>query len=116
MRAIKIDATNRTIQEFDLPSQEGEQLAAMQKVVGGYICHAGEINGDDLYVNDEGLLGISVGAPFFEIGLHQPFAGNGLIVGHNDEGDTTPATVSLDEVKRRTSFKVLAFGGTLLPA
>jgi hypothetical protein len=57
-------------------------------------------NGDVIYVDDEGLL-----KPldwFFAIkGGHQPFAGYGLVLGSNDEGESVSARIALQDLKRR---------------
>ena len=57
-------------------------------------------NGDVIYVDDEGLL-----KPldwFFAVkGGHQPFAGCGLVLGSNDDGETVSARIALQELKRR---------------
>jgi hypothetical protein len=57
-------------------------------------------DGDVIYVDDEGLL-----KPldwFFAVkGGHQPFAGCGLVLGSNEEGDTVSAKIPLEELKRR---------------
>jgi hypothetical protein len=57
-------------------------------------------DGDVIYVDDEGLL-----KPldwFFAIkGAHQPFAGCGLVLGSDDEGETVSASITLQELKRR---------------
>jgi hypothetical protein len=57
-------------------------------------------NGDVIYVDDEGLL-----KPldwFFAIkGAHQPFAGCGLVLGSNDEGEAVSAGIALQDLKRR---------------
>ena len=57
-------------------------------------------DGDVIYVDDEGLL-----KPldwFFAVkGGHQPFAGCGLVLGSNDEGETASARIALGELKRR---------------
>jgi hypothetical protein len=57
-------------------------------------------NGDVIYVDDEGLL-----KPldwFFAVkGGHQPFAGCGLVLGSNDDGETVSASIALEELKRR---------------
>jgi hypothetical protein len=55
-----------------------------------------------IYVDEEGLL---KPMDFFFIvrGAHQPFAGRGLLVGCEEEGDVDP-TVSLDFVKQMISF------------
>jgi hypothetical protein len=56
--------------------------------------------GDVIYVDDEGLL-----KPldwFFAIkGGHQPFAGCGLVLGSNDEGETVSARIAAPHLKRR---------------
>jgi hypothetical protein len=57
-------------------------------------------NGDVIYVDDEGLL-----KPldwFFAIkGGHQPFAGCGLVLGSNDDGESVSARIALQDLKRR---------------
>jgi len=57
-------------------------------------------NGDVIYVDDEGLL-----KPldwFFALkGAHQPFAGCGLVLGSNDDGEAVSARIALHELKRR---------------
>jgi hypothetical protein len=57
-------------------------------------------DGDVIYVDDEGLL-----KPldwFFAVkGGHQPFAGCGLVLGSNDEGETVSASIALQDLKRR---------------
>jgi hypothetical protein len=57
-------------------------------------------NGDIIYVDGEGLL-----KPldwFFAVkGSHQPFAGCGLVLGSNEEGESVSAMIALQELKRR---------------
>ena len=57
-------------------------------------------DGDVIYVDDEGLL-----KPldwFFAVkGGHQPFAGCGLVLGSNDEGETISVRIAIEELKRR---------------
>ena len=38
-------------------------------------------------------------------GAHSPFAGPGIIVGHNSAGNTTPAKSTLEEIKRRIKWQ-----------
>ena len=100
MRAIKIDAYNQKITEIEI-----DGLDDMQKVVNGYIEPAFYYpDGSCCMVNEEGLLNQL--DMFFESKYgHQPFAGNGLIVGAVDnEGDTTPCTLTIEEVKKSTKF------------
>ena len=89
MRAIKIDSGLMVLIEIDVNTLED-----MQKAVGGYIETAHHFpNGDTLFVNEDGVNGNSYSDKFIVVqGAHQPFAGDGLIVGRADEnGDTTPA-------------------------
>ena len=57
-------------------------------------------DGDIIYVDDEGLL-----KPldwFFAVkGAHQPFAGCGLVLGSDEDGETVSAKIALQELKRR---------------
>ena len=83
-RVIHIDTKNRKITETEV-----EGLPGMQKLVGGRIECAGQLpNGDEVFVNEEGLFEDK--APFFDIGLHQPFAGNAFVIGPLDSrGNST---------------------------
>jgi len=62
--------------------------------------------GNALFVDDEGLL--KNPEFFFKWdGYHQPLAGNGLILGTDDEGESVSTTLTLEEVKARVTFKRL---------
>ncbi len=78
-KAIFINARLRVAMEMQI-----DGLADMQALVGGRIERATTLpNGDDVYVNEEGLLG----RPefFFDIGAHQPFAGSAIVVREQGE-------------------------------
>ena len=101
-RAIFIDSPRRTISEVEIDS-----LDDMQKLIGGYIEVAfAWPNGDTLYVDEEGLL--KVQDYFFALPGErpdQPFAGNGVIVGREEEGPefiggytTHPPVITIDEL------------------
>lgn len=96
MRAIKIDAKARTVTEIDLP----KGIDAMQAAIGcDCFCFAVSWrNGDTLYVDDEGLLNPCDEFFVIETG-HQPFAGNGLILGSDEEGESVDAKTPLTDVK-----------------
>lgn len=112
MRAIIIDAEKQEIRE---ETCTGNTLEFMQKAVGGLIEPAFVIywktsSGpeDYLYVNEEGLL--SQPKHFFVIdGVNQPFAGNGVVMGLNSEGETVGAEISLEKVKKMVRFKTLKY-------
>lgn len=60
--------------------------------------------GDAIFVDDEGLL--KDPKHFFVWkGYPQPLAGKGLILGTNDEGDSVDVVTTVDEVKKRVSFR-----------
>jgi len=108
MRALTINAETHVIKvhAVDTSGVGPGMLAFMQKAVGGYIERATELkNGDSIFVNEEGLL--ENPRFFFEVeGGHQPFAGNGVVVGGEDEdGETTNAKSEVEELKRLITFK-----------
>jgi hypothetical protein len=100
LRVLIINSEDRTITEGEISS-----LQDAQAIVGGYIERATTFaNGDELYVNEEGLLN----SPqfFFNIlGGHQPFAGNAYIIGAVDgEGENLGAVTKVDEAKYWVQF------------
>ena len=103
MRVIKIDAENKIVIEMEI--EESDKLSKMQAVVGGLIEIAYELdNNDTVFVNEEGLF--CDPKNFFEIkGGHQPFAGNGIVVGHNPKtGDSKSVESSLADIQARIKF------------
>jgi hypothetical protein len=107
MKAILIDSTARTVKEVQLV--EGHTLEGMYKHLGVELVErAFELpNGDDCFVDEEGLMKDSQGF-FMYKGAHQPFAGNGIIVGLNEDGETIAAKSNVDEVKSQITFYTLA--------
>jgi len=112
MKAILIVPSVQRVEEIDLDMS----YQALSEAVGGplEIAHVYE-NGDTLYVHEEGLLEhreIMAGrlpagenAFAFELGLHQPFFGKGVIVGPEDaEGRHTAARTDIQEIRETISF------------
>lgn len=99
-RVIFIDSENRDITETTVSS-----LKDCQNLVGGLI-ERGHIldNGDELYVNEEGLLGDP--RRFFKLdGAHQPFAGNAYIIGEvTGSGNNKNAKTTLEEAAGLIKF------------
>jgi len=62
---------------------------------------------DTIYVDDEGLLKVSNYCFTFRCdnGYVQPLMGKGLIIGCNKEGESIDVKTSIDEIKKRVSFK-----------
>lgn len=106
-QAYLIDATACTVSAVTF-----ETLADMHKLIGGYVEGAYQWpNGDVLFVDEEGLL--KPDRHFFSIPERrdQSLAGNGLMVGREEEGEqfpggytTHPPTMSLADLTRRVTF------------
>ena len=100
MRAIKINPVEGTIEEVEY---DGDW-----KTIGPMCSYQlfTLVRIDDyqsLYVDDEGLF--VEGQYFFQwSGYPQPLGGVALILGSDDDGESQPATITLDEVKASVSF------------
>jgi hypothetical protein len=97
-KAYLINSADRTVTEVEIDNwQEISPMldASMFSVVG--------MGSDDLYVDDEGLLGRP--ESFFYVRGHQdPIAGKGLVMGHDDMGESTDPTLTLEGVKEMVLF------------
>lgn len=101
MRWIVIDSERKEVREVNIVEPS---LDAMQSIVDGLIERAHEIDDvNEIYVNEEGLLGNPQHFFFYE-GAHQPFAGSGVVVGHDNRGNTVATTLTLNEVKKKVRF------------
>jgi hypothetical protein len=99
-RTILINSQTRTLTEDVLPP--GPSLDYLQAQCGGYIQGGGEVvPGVDLFVDEEGLLKHPEYFFFLQGVGQEVFAGNGIIVGVDDEGETVGTDLSLDAVRAR---------------
>jgi hypothetical protein len=98
MKGILIDAVNREVKEVEISGLED-----MQKAVDGYITIGVDFGDDTLFVDDEGLL---KGPEHFFVyeGAHQPFAGSGLILGTDQDGESVDTTMTVEQVRASVSF------------
>jgi hypothetical protein len=115
MRAIAIDPFAGTVREIDTQTD----YRSLQRLVGGDIEPAHQFpNGDVLYVNEDGIAAAeeamagradAARSGWFEMGLHQAFAGPGVIVGAEDgEGVHGNAPTPLADVVGKVGFMVPA--------
>lgn len=99
-RVVVIDTIKRKIYESEVSS-----LEEMQKLVGGHIeCATILENGDEVYVNEEGLF---TGDPqFFSIkGGHQPYAGNAYVIGSvTSAGNNRAAESTVAEIQHSVKW------------
>lgn len=101
MKAILIDSKNREVKQIEI----GKGIDEMYKVLE---CECFTIatylpNEDAIFVDDEGLMN-GTDMFFTYEGAHQPFAGNGLIMGCDDMGESEDCKVDLTEVKNKVKF------------
>jgi len=107
-RGILIDVENKTISEVEVVRDEtGSQLPS---IYGHLKCSTFEVVGydyeNDVYVDEEGLMYMNDDTKFFKLKNYpQPLAGNGLIMGYDDEtGENGDTKLSVQEVKEQVSF------------
>jgi len=101
MKAILIDSKNRQVKEVEIP----KGIDAMYKLLEcQYFTIATYLDGNDaIFVDDEGLMN-GTDAFFTYEGAHQPFAGNGLIMGSDENGESVDCKTRIDEVKSKVEF------------
>jgi hypothetical protein len=115
MRALLIDAHQRKVTEIALPGPvDGsyrEQLDEMYKLIG---CDCvtgagGDESGDRLTVDDEGLLKLTPQTPFFFLPTFypQPLAGNGIVSGVDEGGETIDAKSTVAEIEAAIQWMTL---------
>lgn len=96
---IFIDSKEKTI-----TTKKCSCLKDLQNLVGGYIETGMRMdNEDDLYVDEEGLLS-GPESFFLYKGAHQPFAGNGVVVGCDEDGDSTDHKTDIETVRASVKF------------
>lgn len=102
MKAIFIDAEKRELREMSITDFRDIRAAVAD---GGSFTFAMELeNGDTIYVDDEGL--VKNYEHFFEVtGGHQPFAGNGLVVGNDEMGESRDVASSIETLRGMVTFK-----------
>jgi len=101
MKAILINATNRTVTEVEI----NDDLQSIYKVMGVDMIQTATYlpKNDIIYVDEEGMLKPMMNFFIYE-GAHQPFAGNGLVVGTSRGGKTVAPKISVDEVRKNVKF------------
>jgi hypothetical protein len=97
MKAILIDIKNQTITDVDIKGD----LQSWYKLIGcQYVECAHYLNKhDSIMVDEEGLLSQPEGF-FYVEGAHQPFAGNGLVVGVDKNGKTVDVKMTAADLIR----------------
>ncbi len=106
MKAIKIDSKNRTVSLVDYKEYNDiyRHVECDTFTVATDLGNGNETQESDvIYVDDNGLLTQPENFFTYE-GAHQPFAGNGLVLGTDFEGESCEPMVTLEEVKNKVKF------------
>lgn len=110
MKAILIDAKARTVTEVEYSGNYRDIYTLLSGDEPGKVDLFSVIqlgDGDAVYLDDEGLL--KPQEHFFRWkGFDQPLAGNGLILGTDDDGESTSPKIALEAVKEAVSFHIAA--------
>jgi hypothetical protein len=99
MKAILINATERSVKEVDIKGDLKSWYDQIGCDVVEVACYLPSSN--MLLVDEEGML--KAPTHFFEFNKNV-LAGNGLIVGTNDDGDTSSATLNVDDIMFNVKF------------
>ena len=101
MKAILIDSINKEVKEIEI----GKGIDEMYKFLNCEIFTIASYlpKNDAIFVDDEGLMN-GTDTFFTYEGAHQPFAGNGLIMGSNSKGESVDCKIDLNEVKKKVNF------------
>lgn len=102
MKAFFIDSEKEEIKEVEYTNWE-----EISPMLGARCFTVAVFNKkeDCVYIDDEGLLSLTEKSKFFEIeGYPQPLAGNGLVLGTNDEGESVEPSITLEELKGIVTF------------
>ena len=93
MKGIIINPYNETIKPVEYTG-DWRDIALLIECDTFTVSRVDEVN--DLYLDDEGLL---IQPNRYFMWKKQVFAGNGLLLGHNEEGDSIETTLTLKDVE-----------------
>ena len=105
MKAILIDSKKKTVTEITIDENAEALLEEWYKHINCEIVEvAHDISDhDSILVDEEGFF--KSPTHFFTYnGAHQLFAGNGLIVGRNEDGETVDCEITLEEATQNVLF------------
>ena len=106
MKAILINPKLQTINEINY-SGDYKEIYKLTECSTFTAIYPFDNCEDTIYLDDEGLLKSSNYCFTFRCddGRNQPLMGNALVLGADDEGESKDVETSIDEIKRRVSFK-----------
>jgi len=105
MKAILIDVYNKEIKEVTLDTNKSTLQQWYDFIKTDMVEVALDLDDtNSIIVDEEGMLKPTDNFFVYD-GAHQPFAGNGLIVGTDiEDGDAISCTLSIDDIKQKVKF------------
>jgi len=107
MNAYLIDPKSRTITAVDC-DYKNKSIQAIYDLCGWncFDCVRMDEDGNTIYVDDNGLIDTPPSRHdyFMLVDYPQPLAGTALILGSDDNGDTQPCTLTLEQVRQKIKF------------
>lgn len=105
-KGILINVKNETIEMVEV--QDG-----LQGIYSLVDCELIEVvnldDTNDIYVDEMGLLELNQDTKFFTFeGGDQPYSGNGLVLGVDDDGDSCDTTFDINVLRRTVKFHTLS--------
>jgi len=109
MKAILIDVINETVRQVEV--DDNDVLRSWYKHMNCQMVQVGHYfnDKDSIMCDEEGLFTMDSDSKFFSVeGGHQPFIGNGLVVGVNPEnGESVDPCISTEEVRSKVKFHTM---------
>jgi hypothetical protein len=109
MKAILIDVLNENVRMVEIDDKN--VLNDWYKKIGCSmveVAHYFKNDHDSIMVDEEGFFSIDKDSKFFSVkGGHQPFIGNGLVVGVDNRGNSVDPIISVEEVRSMVEFYTL---------
>lgn len=109
MKAILINVTDETVQQVEIDNNNVlhdwyEKMGVQMVEVAHYFDER-----DSIMVDEEGLFTMNEDSKFFSVeGGHQPFIGNGLVVGVDPmTGESVDCRISVEKVRSLVKFHTL---------
>ena len=107
MKAFLIDPASRSIAEVEIiPNASGSTLSAMYAALDCRLVDVASIRalpGNDIWIDDEGLY-VDDQSFFHLAGNDTPYAGRGLVLSVDKEGDECAATCTIADLRRVVSW------------
>jgi hypothetical protein len=108
MKAILIDVYNENVRMVEIDDKNVLKdwykhiICSMVEVAHYFSQH------DSIMVDEEGLYQLSDDSKFFSVeGGHQPFIGNGLVVGVDKNGKSVDPCICVEEVRSKVKFHTM---------